>query len=194
MSSTKDEFCLEREVIIYQNERLWIGKGFSSKLFPTERGPYSTKDGSLSWKTLDEASAALLSGEFTVNSVGGSSPLSSPTRSARKLITSMVSSTKTVQRGWSFNDDEDNNQTTNQNSSDIDECSSLGAREYCTGFTVCTSPEDRCDENGWQYYPDFLEQSLLSPNRKRYVHLFGMIRLLQLQYTLQYLTYVGMLT
>ena len=175
MSSTKDEFCLERQIDVYENQRLWIGKGFSSKgLFPTERGPYSTKDGSLSWKTLDEASAALLSGEFTVNSVGGSSPLSSPTRSARKLITSMVSSTKTVRRGWSFNDDDDNNnQTANQNSSDnIDECSSLGAREYCTGFTVCNSPEDRCDENGWQYYPDFLEQSLLSANRKRYVHTY----------------------
>ena len=179
MSSTKDEFCLERQIEIWENQRLWIGKGFSSKgLFPTERGPYSTKDGSLSWKTLDEASSALLSGEFTVNSVGGSSPLSSPTRSARKLITSMVSSNKTVRRGWSFNEGDDNNQTANQNSGDnIDECSSIGAQQYCTGFSVCNGPEDRCDENGWQYYPDFLEQSLLSPNRKRYVHLFSMIRL-----------------
>jgi len=180
MSSTKDEFCLERQIEIWENQRLWIGKGFSSKgLFPTERGPYSTKDGSLRWKTLDEASSALLSGDFTVNSVGGSSPLSSPTRSARKLITSMVSSSnKIVRRGWSFNEGDGNNQTANQSSSDnIDECSSIGAREYCTGFTVCNAPEDRCDENGWQYYLDFLEQSLLSSNRKRYVHLFDMIRL-----------------
>ena len=181
MSSTKDEFCLERQIEIWENQRLWIGKGFSSKgLFPTERGPYSTKDGSLSWKTLDEASAALLSGEFTVNSVGGSSPLSSPTRSARKLITSMVSSNKIVRRGWSFNDESDNCATANENDN-IDECSSIGVQEYCTGFKVCNAPEDRCDENGWQYYPDFMEQSLLSPNRKRYVNLFVMMRLSYLQ-------------
>jgi len=46
---------------VYENERRWVGGGFSKKgLFPTERGPFSTDDGSLSWKTLDEAGEALL--------------------------------------------------------------------------------------------------------------------------------------
>jgi hypothetical protein len=42
-------------VELYENERRWIGRGFSKKgLLPTERGPYSTADGSLSFTTLDE--------------------------------------------------------------------------------------------------------------------------------------------
>ncbi len=46
---------------VYENERRWVGGGFSKKgLFPTERGPFSTNDGSLSWKSLEEASEALL--------------------------------------------------------------------------------------------------------------------------------------
>ncbi len=46
---------------VYENERRWVGGGFSKKgLFLTERGPFSTNDGSLSWKTLDEAGEALL--------------------------------------------------------------------------------------------------------------------------------------
>lgn len=46
---------------VYENERRWVGGGFSKKgLFPTERGPFSTNDGSLSWKTLDEAGESLL--------------------------------------------------------------------------------------------------------------------------------------
>ena len=52
----------ERTIEIYENERMWIGRGFSQAgLLPTDRvGPYSTRDGSLSWKTLDEAIEALL--------------------------------------------------------------------------------------------------------------------------------------
>jgi len=66
MNSAKLEFChLERPIEIYENERLWIGRGFSKAgLLPTERGPYSTQDGSLSWKTMREASFALLTGDY----------------------------------------------------------------------------------------------------------------------------------
>lgn len=50
-----------QQVFIYENERAWIGGGFSKKgLMPNDPRPFSTKDGSLSWKTLEEASAALL--------------------------------------------------------------------------------------------------------------------------------------
>lgn len=50
---------LEEE--IYENQRAWLGKGFSSKgLLPTERKNYSTEDGSISWKTIDEGATDLL--------------------------------------------------------------------------------------------------------------------------------------
>jgi hypothetical protein len=62
MSSANDEFCrLERPIDIYENERFWIGRGFSKAgLLPTERGPFSTQDASVGWKTLPAASLALL--------------------------------------------------------------------------------------------------------------------------------------
>ena len=44
------------QVELYENERRWVGGGFSKKgLLPTERDPFSTRDGSLSYKTLEEA-------------------------------------------------------------------------------------------------------------------------------------------
>ena len=61
MMSPAPEPPLSASVEIYENERRWVGGGFSKKgLFPTERGPFSTNDGSLSYKTLEEAAAALL--------------------------------------------------------------------------------------------------------------------------------------
>ena len=73
MSSAKDEHCrFERPIEIYENERMWIGRGFSKMgLLPTERGPYSTKDGSLSWKTMPAASIALLRGNVMGYSKNG---------------------------------------------------------------------------------------------------------------------------
>jgi hypothetical protein len=49
------------QVELYENERRWVGGGFSKKgLFPTERHPFSTEDGSLSYRTLEQAGEALL--------------------------------------------------------------------------------------------------------------------------------------
>ena len=46
-------YYLEEKVEIHENERSWIGGGFSkSGLLPNDRGRYSTPDGTLSWKTL----------------------------------------------------------------------------------------------------------------------------------------------
>lgn len=46
---------------IHENERAWIGGGFSKRgLLPNDCGRYSTTDGSLSFKTLEEAQDALL--------------------------------------------------------------------------------------------------------------------------------------
>jgi hypothetical protein len=49
------------QVELYENERRWVGGGFSKKgLFPTERHPFSTEDGSISYRTLEQAGEALL--------------------------------------------------------------------------------------------------------------------------------------
>jgi len=49
--------CLQLTVDINENERRWVGKGFSKGgLLPTDPGPFSSTDGSLSWKSMKEAS------------------------------------------------------------------------------------------------------------------------------------------
>lgn len=61
MDSSEPPAPLRAQVIVYENERRWLGGGFSRKgLFPTERAAFSTFDGSLSFKTIEEASKALL--------------------------------------------------------------------------------------------------------------------------------------
>lgn len=186
MNSAKVELCrLERSIEIYENERMWIGRGFSKQgLFPTERGPYSTKDGTLSWRTLPDACLALLRGEFVL--VGNAARGQQSIEACRGDRTS--STKRIVRRGWSFHEQDGDDSQTNEiyvgetehdklNREDKYECSTndtaggVGADradEYC-GFTLCNAPEDFADEDGWQYFPDFSEQSLLSPNRKRYV-------------------------
>mmetsp|Transcript_30814 Transcript_30814/g.44851 ORF Transcript_30814/g.44851 Transcript_30814/m.44851 type:complete len:486 (+) Transcript_30814:99-1556(+) len=53
---------LEERVEIYENQRFWVGGGFSKKgLLPTDRcRAYSSFDGSLSFQTLEECSEQLL--------------------------------------------------------------------------------------------------------------------------------------
>lgn len=52
---------LTRTVTIHENQRCWIGRGFSSGgLLPNDRGPYAFADGSQSWKTRVEAEDELL--------------------------------------------------------------------------------------------------------------------------------------
>jgi hypothetical protein len=51
----------EQVVEIHENERCWIGKGFKQGgLLPNDRSRYSTTDGSMSWKTLEEVSRSPL--------------------------------------------------------------------------------------------------------------------------------------
>ena len=55
--SSKDSYLVE----VCENERVWLGGNFTKKgLLPNDRGPFSTSDGSLSWKTLEEAQDYLL--------------------------------------------------------------------------------------------------------------------------------------
>lgn len=175
MSSAKVEFCrLERPIEVYENERFWIGRGFSKVgLLPTERGPYSTKDGSLSWKAMREASLALLRWNFVAVGNGNGKGKGKGSRNGQ-------TDAKRIRRGWSFHE-EDNNQI-NANDSDKEnlrkedeyECSTESSSgdnvtdKYC-GFVPCKGPEDgpTDDKEGWQYFPDFSPQSLLTPNRKR---------------------------
>ena len=61
MDSSEPPAPLRAQVVVYENERHWIGGGFSTKgLLLTERGPFSTNDGSLSFKTIEDASKGLL--------------------------------------------------------------------------------------------------------------------------------------
>ena len=181
MNSAKVELCrLEKPIEIYENERLWIGRGFSKQgLFPTERGAYSTKDGSLSWKTVPEACLALLRGQFVlVGNVGRGQQSIEVGRSFNgSFISNKTSSTtRIVRRGWSFHEQQDGNDNqTNENGinqSEQDKLNRENKYECSAVSTLCNTPEDFTDEDGWQYFPDFSEQSLLSPNRKRYVLLF----------------------
>mmetsp|Transcript_23611 Transcript_23611/g.50971 ORF Transcript_23611/g.50971 Transcript_23611/m.50971 type:complete len:580 (-) Transcript_23611:40-1779(-) len=181
MNSGKIEFShLEQPIEIYENQRMWIGRGFSTVgLLPTERGPYSTKDGSLSWKTMQDASLALLRGDVTPNNAGGMDSKKGFGRKNGKLVAS--TNVKRIRRGWSFHEEDSSDHPTDRNDNDKEnlrredeyECSSNHsdgdvAVNYC-GFVPCTGPEDgRKDSiDGWQYFPDFTPQSLLSPNRKR---------------------------
>ena len=57
MSASEDKNPIRVIVALYENQRFFLGFGFSKRgLLPTERGPYSSDDGSLNWKTIEEAS------------------------------------------------------------------------------------------------------------------------------------------
>ena len=48
---------MEVVVEVDENERCWVGKGFGKGgLLPGDRGAFSTTDGSISWKTVEDAS------------------------------------------------------------------------------------------------------------------------------------------
>eukprot|EP00536_Pseudo-nitzschia_multiseries_P013890 jgi/Psemu1/291121/fgenesh1_pg.629_\ len=52
---------MEAIVEIDENERYWVGGGFGRRgLLPNDRGPFSTADGSMVWKSPDEASEDLV--------------------------------------------------------------------------------------------------------------------------------------
>lgn len=90
----------ERLIEIYENERLWIGRGFSQAgLLPTDRvGPYSTRDGSSSYKTLEEAMDSLLMRRQWGNEGGGNDNASGEVQRRRLRG-----------RGWSFHQIDDGN-------------------------------------------------------------------------------------
>ena len=158
--------------------RGWSAQG----LLPTERGQYSTKDGSLSWKTMAEASLALLRGNFSV----GNNGTSGNGKKNGKVQAVAPISIRTLRPGWSYHEDFTETNNLEGEGSDKDilrkideyECStsdgssdtspSLGDSDKYCGFVSCNEHKDGpCDEEGWQYYPDFAPQSLVSPNRKR---------------------------
>lgn len=52
---------LEAVVEIDENERYWVGGGFGRRgLLPNDRGPYTTTDGSISWKTPAECGSDMI--------------------------------------------------------------------------------------------------------------------------------------
>jgi len=66
MSSPSLLLLPEIQAEIHENERAWIGGGFSKKgLLPNDRGRFSTPDGTQSWKTIEEASEAMLGKGWT---------------------------------------------------------------------------------------------------------------------------------
>ena len=123
---------LERSIDIYENERLWIGRGFSQAgLLPTDRvGPFSTRDGSLSWKTLDEAIESLLlrrQGDGNVDEGGSDNIDRKNDNLGKDTSKTMTPHRRHRGRGWSFHDAEDfNNAPTNIiNSDNSDQKSSM---------------------------------------------------------------------
>lgn len=125
---------LERSIDIYENERLWIGRGFSQAgLVPTDRvGPFSTRDGSLSWKTLDEAIESLLlrrQGDGNVDE-GGSDNIDRKNDNLGK-DTSESRHRRHRGRGWSFHDAEDFNSHTLTINDESDELYHKSAKHNC---------------------------------------------------------------
>jgi hypothetical protein len=54
------EAVVEAVVEIDENERFWVGGGFGRRgLLPNDRGSYTTTDGSMSWKSLEECGSDL---------------------------------------------------------------------------------------------------------------------------------------
>ncbi|KAG7364947.1 TRAF-type zinc finger domain containing protein [Nitzschia inconspicua] len=52
---------MEAVVEIDENERYWVGGGFGCRgLLPNDRAPFSSSDGSMSWKSLEQASEDLV--------------------------------------------------------------------------------------------------------------------------------------
>lgn len=54
-------FIMEAVVEIDENERYWVGGGFGQRgLLPNDRGPFSLTDGTMSWKSLQQAAEDLV--------------------------------------------------------------------------------------------------------------------------------------
>lgn len=52
---------MEAVVEIDENERYWVGGGFGKRgLLPNDRSPFSSSDGTMSWKTVEQASEDLV--------------------------------------------------------------------------------------------------------------------------------------
>jgi hypothetical protein len=124
----------ERSIDIYENERLWIGRGFSQAgLLPTDRvGPFSTRDGSLSWKTLDEAIESLLLRRQGGGNVGegGSDNIDDKNDNLGK-DTPETMHRRHRGRGWSFHDAEESNSHTHTINDESDEPYHKSAKHNC---------------------------------------------------------------
>ena len=173
---------LERTIYIYENERLWVGRGYTKKgLLPTERGPYSSSDGTISRKTIEDASIALLGaiddgggggGKVAIMCAAGGGRRSSlpgsndndgkddasekNTGRSRSGSSGRKSSRGLVvrNRGWSFHEEGEDHDDDDRG-----------------GFVTCfgTDADGPTDVDGWQYFHDFSNQSLSSPNAKRLI-------------------------
>ena len=176
-----------RSIEIYENERLWVGRGFSKKgLLPTERGPYSSYDGTLNWKSIRDASLFLLGSTSDEND---DSMRSSGSR-RRSLIgckKSIVSATSTKiphrrGRGWSFRERNDS-----RNCTDFDDDDVALADDELGGFAVPSdgpnADDGPTDAEGWQYFHDFTslsdprgERGVLDFVRRRKLHRLAYFR------------------
>ena len=183
----------QRTIYIYENERLWVGRGYTKKgllPIPTERGPFSSLDGSINRKTIEDASLALLGaiddvgaggggnvaimmmcaagggrrrsllpGGSNDDDVGGKDDASekktgrrSGSGSGRKSSSSRGLVVRN--RGWSFHEEGGDHDDDDRG-----------------GFATCfgTDADGPTDVDGWQYFHDFSNQSLSSPNAKRLI-------------------------
>ena len=160
-------------MILYENERRWIGGGFSKKgLLPTERGPFSTNDGSLSFKTIEEASKVLLGKgwQWEDDDVFGWECIDAEEERAQAALAASEAAAA-VQYSMSSNDDE------------VDADGSDDAAEDATADDNLTHRSTRKSKKdsgcatfgaseGWRYSVDFSASALQKATTKKSSLLF----------------------
>ena len=94
---------IEVEVFVDENQRYWVGKGFvKGGLLPTDRGCFSSTDGSLKWKTIEDvvADKILLGRGWSYNDdyTGEADNSNTPARSTSNFHPSQ----KDTERCWMY--------------------------------------------------------------------------------------------
>jgi len=149
-----EPYGLSETVVLYENERLWLGRGFSKQgLYPGERGPYSTCDGTVSFATLSDANNSDLLGPGWKWKEG-------------PLTTDGAETDDDPAATWTFVDDRD--ESTGSAGNDFDDSEVDTELDGNHTQDIKRKENGFVDPVGWRYSKDFSPQALAraSPTRR----------------------------